>query len=590
MKKLILCLFLISLVGGICRSDTRFPPATWKESVDPIASPHARKGGILRFSAFQQPKSLNYYIEPSQFTSAVFDLMYETLLGFDPISYEFVPCLAKNWTLSDDKLSFTFELDPAAKWSDGKPVLAEDVLWTYDVVMDPKNATGPFKVSLGRFSRPEVLGERTIRFRAKENHWQNLASCGNFSIMPKHVYEGQDFNRLDLGSPVVSGAYTVSGMKEQIEVRLARRPDWWQVDRPCMRGTMNFDTIVFRYFSDQSNAFEAFKKGLTDIFAVYSARMWANETIGERFDKNWIVKAKVHNYDPSGFQGFAMNTRRPPFDDLRVRKAMAHLVDRETMIRTMMYNAYFLHRSYCEDLYDSEHPCRNQVFEYNVEKAVALLTEAGYRKNPQTGKLEKDGRPLAFTFLTRESSSDKFIALCDTVFKKLGIEMKIERKDWAAWMRDMDEYNFDITWAAWGGSVFRDPEPMWSSKIADHPSGNNITGFKNAEVDELITRQKTLYTVAERNEVMRQIDKILTDNVPYVLLWYTDATRMLYWDSFGMPDTVLSKFGDWRSCLTYWWYDPDNAAELKDAMENGSVLPKREVDVFYERMMKHVSD
>ena len=113
----------------------------------------------------------------------------------------------------------------------------------------------------------------------------------------------------------------LSAVKEQIEIRLRRRRDWWAGSKPSTRNTMNFDTVVFRYFSSNENAFEAFKKGLVDVYAVYTARIWANETIGEKFDKNWIVKRRVKNHDPIGFQGFAMNMRRPPFDDLRVRKA-----------------------------------------------------------------------------------------------------------------------------------------------------------------------------------------------------------------------------------------------------------------------------
>ena len=559
-----------------------FPPEGWQEKVNPIANPHAVKGGILRFSASQPPKSLNYYVDPTLYTHYMFSLMFETLLGIDPVSYEFTPGLASRWEISDDGLTFTFELDKDARWSDGVPVTPEDVQWTYDAIMNASNATGPFKVSLGNFKRPEIVGERKIRFQARQNHWRNLLGCGDFEILPKHAFASQPFNRLDLDHPVVSGPYIVSSVKEQIEVRLARRPDWWAVDRPSNKGTMNFDTIVFRYFADQVNAFEAFKKGITDIYPVYSARMWANETIGEKFDKNWIVKARVHNHHPIGFQGFAMNMRRPPFDDLRVRKAIAHLVDRKTMNQTMMFNAYFMLRSYFSDLYDEAHPCTNRQFEYDEEKAEALLREAGYVKNPATGILEKDGRPFSFTFLTRDSSSDKILVLCNKAFKKVGIEMKIDRKDWAAWMCDMDEYNFDITWASWSGSVMRDTESMWLSTEADKPASNNVTGLKDPQIDALIEKQKTVYSVTERNKLLRQIDARLTEQVPYVLLWNINAVRLLYWDAFGTPRAVLSKYGDEQAALCYWWYDADSAAELKHAMTHGEVLPKRPVDIFYD--------
>jgi len=573
------------VLGGALAAgaETWFPPPGWVERPDPLASPYAVTGGVMRFSAFQPPKSLNYYIDSNTYTRLIFSLMYETLLGSDPLTMEFTPGLAGRWSVSDDNLAYTFELDPAARWSDGMPVTAEDVKWTFDRVMAPESATGATKVLLGVFGSPEILGVRTVRFRAREAHWRNLLALGGLlHVMPRHAFEGQDFNRLDLDSPVVSGPYVLSRVQEQVEIRLARRWDWWAGERLPMRNTMNFDTLVFRYFMDNANSFEALQKGLVDVYAVYSAHIWANKTIGEKFDKNWIVKRRVRNYNPIGFQGFAMNMRRPPFDDLRVRQAVAHLVDRETISRTMMYNAYFLQRSYFEDLYDAEHPCANLFFTFDIAKAKGLLKEAGYAANPQTGILEKDGQPLSFRFLTRDGSTERVLALCNMAFKEVGIDMQIVRKDFAAWMRDMDAYNFDMTWASWSGSTFRDPESMWSSAEVDRPSGNNITGFRNARVDELIERQKTCYSLAERNAICREIDAILTAEVPYALLWNINVTRLLHWDTFGMPPTVLPKFGDERSLLGYWWYDVDTAAELKAAMATGGMMPPRPVTVDFD--------
>lgn len=578
----VLAVIFLLIAALAVRADDVYPKPGWAEKPDPLASPHAVPGGLLRFSAFQPPKSLNSYVDSNTYTRQIFILMYETLLWIDPVTSEFIPGLARRWTVSDDRLTFTFEIDPAAVWSDGRPVTANDVKWTFDQVMDPKSMSGPAKVFLGSFSSPEVLGPRTVRFRAKENHWRNLLAAGGFEVMPKHAFQGQDFNRLDLDRPVVSGPYTISSVKEQIEVRLSRRWDWWASRRPSMRHTMNFDTLVFRYYAEDENAFEAFKKGQSDVLAVYMSRLWANETIGEKFDKNWIVKRLVHNHEPRGFQGFAMNMRRPPFDDLRVRQAVAHLVDRETMNRTMMFGAYVLQRSYFEDLYDSAHPCTNTFYTFDIPRAKALLREAGYAPNPATGLLEKEGRPLRFRFLTRDGSSEKFLALCNTAFKEVGIDMQIERKDFAAWMRDMDAFNFDMTWASWSQVIFRDPEDMWHSREADRPSSNNIAGFKDPEVDALIERQKTVYSVAERNAICREIDARIAAAVPYVLLWNINAVRLLHWDRFGMPDTVLSKFGDERSLLGYWWYDPDSAAELKAAMASGDLLPRRPLDVDFD--------
>ncbi len=581
-------LLILLCAALVARSDDVYPKPGWKDTPDPLASPYAQQGGTLRFAAFQPPKSLNYYIDSNTYTRQIFDLMYEALLSVDPVTTEFTPGLAHCWTISDDKRDYTFEIDPAARWSDGRPVTAEDVKWTFDQIMDKDNATGAEKVALGVFLSPEILGPRTVRFHAKESHWRNLLAVGMFEIMPKHAFETQNFNRLDFDSPVVSGPYVLSVVKEQIEVRMTRRRDWWAGARPSLRNTMNFDTLVFRYYADNENAFEAFKKGQVDVYAIYAARIWSNETIGEKFDKNWIVKRRVRNHNPVGFQGFAMNMRRPPFDDLRVRQAFAHLVDRETMNKTMMFSAYFLQRSYFEDLYDSAHPCTNTIFAFDIAQAKALLREAGYMPNRQTGLLEKAGHPLTFRFLTRDGSSDKFLAVCASAFKEVGIQMTIERKDFAAWMRDMDAFNFDITWASWGGSIFRDPEDMWHSREAERPSGNNLTGFKDPRVDLLIEKQKTVFSITERNAINREIDALVTAVVPYVLLWNTDTTRLLHWDTFGMPDTVLSKFGDERSLIGYWWYDADSAAELRAAMSSGDLLPQRPVLVDFDTVFRPV--
>ena len=582
----VLCSITFLCFVLLARADDVFPKPGWKETPDPLASPHAVPGGTLRFTAFQPPKSLNAYIDSNTYTRQVFGLMYETLLGTDSVSTEFTPYLARRWTISDDKLTYTFEIDPAASWSDGTPVTAADVKWTFDQVMDPRHTTGAAKVMLGVFNSPEILEPRAIRFHAKESHWRNLLALGTFEIMPRHAFKGQDFNRLDFDNPVVSGPYVLDAVKEQIEIRMRRRRTWWAGARPSMRNTMNFDALIFRYYTDNENAFEAFKKGLVDVYAIYSARIWANETIGEKFDKNWIAKCRVRNHNPIGFQGFAMNMRRPPFDDLRVRKAFAHLVDRETMNRTMMFNAYFLHRSYFEDLYDAGHPCTNETFAFDIPRAKRLLREAGYTPNPQTGILEKAGRPLSFNFLTRDSGADKFLVMCANSFKEVGIQMKIERKDFAAWMRDMDAYNFDMTWASWSGSLFRDPESMWLSKEADRPSGNNITGFKNTRVDALIEQQKTVFSITERNAVNRELDALVASAVPYVLLWNINTTRLLYWNKFGMPETVLGKYGDERTLTGYWWYDADSSAELKAALSSGDLLPHRPVFVDFDTVFK----
>ncbi len=581
-----LCAFVLALVlllppAGNAK-DQMFPKKGWREKTNPFASPQAKVGGEFRIFAGQSPKSLNAYLDNNSFTAEVFGAMYETLLDMDPITLEYVPGLANRWSISADKKTFTFWIDPTARWSDGRPITAADVLWTYQAIMNPKNMTGPHKLAMERFQPPVIVNQHCIRFTAKEVHWRNLGAAGGFQILPRHVFAGRDFNKINFDFPVVSGPYRLGVFKENQYVTLVRRPDWWRRNRPENRFTGNFATLRFLFFAERENAFEAFKKGMLDLFPVYTARLWIKETRGEKFRKNWIVRQKVFNHKPIGFQGFAMNMRRAPFNDLRVRKAMAHLVDRARMNRLLMYNQYFLHRSYYEDLYDKTHPCPNPLYRFDKKAARKLLAEAGYRLNPKTGLLEKNGAPLEFRFLTRSAATDRFLAIFSQDLRDVGVRLIIDRKDWAAWARDMDDFNYQMTWAAWGAGVFKDPEPMWSSKEATRKGGSNITGFSDPRVDALIEKQKTLFDVAARHAICREIDQIVYRQVPYVLLWNLNYTRLLYWNKFGTPATVLTKYGDESDAYWYWWYDEDSAADLHDAIQENFPLPRRPARIDFD--------
>ncbi len=582
MKRMICCIILILTMSAY--AEEHFPAKDWTDKPDPMASPYAEIGGNISIFAGQYPKSLNYYLDNNVFTAEIFSAMFETLLNMNPVTLEYEPGIADKWTISDDKKTFTFHLDKRAKWSDGTPITAGDVKWTFDAVMDPKNLTGPHKVSLEQFEPPVIVDTRTIKFTAKDVHWRNLGAVGGFHILSKKAYGKKDFNKINFEFPVVSGLYRLGKIDEGIHVKIERRSDWWNTDAPGAQGKGNFQTFTFKFFAEQENAFEAFKKGQIDLYPVYTARIWIQQTTGEKFTKNWIVKQKIYNHTPIGFQGFTMNMRKPPFDDIRVRKAMALLLNRRKMNDALMYNQYFLHRSYYEDLYSKKNPCPNPLIEMDKAQARKLLKEAGWAVNPDTGLLEKDGRKFTVKFLTRSQSSDKFLAIYKEDLKDVGIELGIDRKDWAAWAKDMDEFNFQMTWAAWGAGVFKDPESMWSSKEAERKGGNNYSGFKSKEVDRLIEKQKSIFDINKRNEIYRTIDQIIYKEYPSVLLWNINYTRLLYWNKFGTPDTVLSKYGDERSAYWYWWIDPDSEADLKDAMKNGTPMPGKPATVVFDEI------
>jgi len=539
---------------------------------DPIASDEAVKGGEINMWGGPYPKTLNYWSDPNAFSGTVISLMFESLAGLHPTEDEPVGDLAESWEISADGMTFTFKIHPNARWSDGEPVTAEDVQFYYDTIMNPDHLTPVFRVGMSRLERPEVIDPKTIRITAKEQHWNNFWEAAGLYAFPKHEWEGKDFNQINFEFPVVSGPYEISEVKTNRSIMLKRRGDWWARVKPFNEGKFNFDYIRFRSIEDRVKALESLKKGDLDLYAIYTAQIWAEQTDFPQVQKGWVARQEIFNKEPIGFQGLAMNLRRPKFQDAKVREALAYLLNREQMNEKLMYDQYFLLNSFYPDLFENNQNPTAPFIPYDPKKARALLAEAGYTANDR-GILEKDGRPLDITILHHgEDLRHLNIYLED--LKKVGIEARIERISYATWAKRVDEHDFDMIWMAWGAGRLRDPEAQWVSTEADRQGSNNISGVKDAKIDELIDLQKTEMDLAKRNEILKELDNRLTEIMPSVLLWQSDRTKLLYWRKFGMPRDPLGQFGRETSALAYWWVDPVKAKALAEAMANNTELPK----------------
>lgn len=546
---------------------------------NPVAHPNAEKGGKFLIYSHQFPKSLNYYLDQFTTTARIFTSFYEPLTSYHPLTLETIPNLAREWKISPDKKKFTFYMDPNAKWSDGKSVTAHDVLFTYQTIMDKNNQTAIFRIGLSRFKTPKVINDTTIEFEVTDTHWNNFNEIASgLWILPKHYYEGKDFNKENFEFPVVSGPYKLVESKKGRYVKLERRADWWQRAYPFNKGRFNFNQIVYKVYSDESIALQAFKKGDIDFFPVYTASVWVEQTKGEPFEKNYISKLRIFNQKPIGFQGWAMNMRRDLFSDAKVRKAINYLVDRKLMIEKLAFNEYSATNSYYPDFYLLGDKNPNDNILLDVEKARNLLKEAGWSPNAK-GILEKNGKEFRFTILDREKKTEKYFTVFLEKAKYLGIDAKIETTDLAAWSARIDTYDFDMTWAAWGSGVFKDPEAQWSSKYADEKGQPNLPGFKDSKVDSMIESLKTEFNVNKRNAILKNLDQIVYKQYPYVLLWHLDNTRLLFWRKFGMPDNPLGRYGDESFASDYWYYDNNMSKELLKAIKEKKSLQQYNSEV-----------
>ena len=591
LARILLCSTLLLAACGKSQpqSQPSAPPAPARETptgvdptgdLDPIADPRAVAGGSLTSWGGPFPKSLNVWLDNHTISEQISMLQFESLVELHSTKNEPVGVLADSWSISEDKMIFTFHIDPRAKWSDGRPVTAADCQFYYDVIMNPKNLTSLWRVGLKRFDRPEVVDDHTLRLRANEVHWKNFWEAAGLFALPKHVWGNLDFNKQNFEFPVVSGPYEVAELKKDRSLTLKRRADWWGREKRYNQYKYNLESLKFRFMEDRNKVLESFKKGDLDLYAIHTASIWAEKTDFDQVKKGWVVRQRVFNKEPMGYQGFAINLRRPLFQDKRVREALCYLLNRDLMNEKLMHRQYFLLNSYHPDLYlnnvNPDQPARA----YDPEKARALLANAGWKVGA-AGTLAKDGRKFEVVIPTESTDLRHYNVYIEDL-QRVGILAGIDQISESTLTKRIDHHEFDLYWQAWGATRLRDPEAMWHSSTANEIATQNHPGVADKRVDELIEAQKTEMNLDRRNEILRQLDRHLNEIIPYVLMWWPDHHRLLYWNKFGTPTHVLDKFTDHRAAASYWWLDPSKEKALQEAMKSNQPLDALSGDVHYK--------
>ncbi|MBN2353147.1 MAG: ABC transporter substrate-binding protein [Spirochaetales bacterium] len=546
----------------------------------------------IAFGYEAMPNSLNYLIDYNSFSIYVGQLLYETLTELNYDTFELQPRLAESWKISDDKMTYTFILDKDAQWADGSPVTTDDILFTYNTIMDPKNLTSIFRSDYeNSFLKVYALDSRTIVFKAKTNRWSNFYSACFFVVLPKEAYSGKDFNKdFNLTLPPGSGPYIIDTIEPDRFIQLKKRSDFWCKKLPSKRNMYNFETIKIKFISEDSVRIEALKKGDINYFPVSSAKNWVELTqnnVPDQIKKNWILAKRIWNKAPQGYQGFEMNLRRDKFKDLRIRQALAMLLNIDLINEKIMYNQYTRLRSYFPSFFgqDKDLP----LIPYDPDQARKLLAEAGWDKVGNDGILvNKNGQRFSIDFLYSSQSLEKHLTIFKEDCKKVGVQVNLSLISAASWRKKVfEDHDFDITWGAWGPGVpYPSVEDGWKSDRADLPNSNNITGYKNPSLDKLIDAYLMEYDIPKRVALLKKIDLTLTSDMPTILLWGAPYIRILYWNKYGMIPTVLKKYDDSNSedsPYTNWWLDAQKLKALIDARANNAVLPSEPIEVHIEK-------
>jgi microcin C transport system substrate-binding protein len=460
------------------------------------------------------------------------------------------------------------------------------VVATWTFLMDKGLQSPSSQMVFGKFEKPVAESKYIVSVKSKVLNWRNFLYFSGMSIMPAHVLatvDGaaylKDYNfKLMPGS----GAYTVADadIVKGKSVSIRRRTNYWGEKHRRNVGVNNFDEIREVVVRDQKLAFEMFKKGDIDDYYVNVSREWVEEMNFDRVQRGLIQKRKIYNDAPAGFSGIAFNTRKEPFSDIRVRKALTLLQNRDELIKKLFFNEYVpLNSYYAGGIYENK---KNATNLYDQQAALQLLADAGWKDRDAQGRLVKNGQPLTLELLYSGKGSEPWMTVYQEELRKLGIALNLRLVTPETLFKLVMDRNFGLVSMGWGSLLFPNPETQFGGSLADQPNNNNITGFKNARVDELLTQYDKEFDQKKRAAIIQEIDGLVANSYEYVLGWDAPFSRIAYWNKFGHPDGYLTRVGDYRDIPTLWWLDPQKEADLHRAMGDDSAkLPVGDTEVRY---------
>ena len=573
--------------------DMGYTAYEWNESVDKtfFGDPKASKGGTLNYIHSLFPRTMRVLGQNSSQvlnSRTILALCYQGLLSQHPTTLEFIPALASHWKISDDKMTFEFRINPDARWWDGRQVTSEDVIATWDLRMDETILSPAEQITYGKFERPVAKSKYFVSVKSKTVNWRNFLYFSTMALHPHHILKDLDGTAFleEYAFSVIpgTGPYILKdeNIKNQESYTFERRDDFWGAKSPFNRYKYNFDKIKVSVVKDNDALqYEKFKKGEQDIFNVQRSRRWIEETDFEATKNGWVKKQRVFSEKPAGTSGYYFNMRQWPFDDKRVRYAFCYLYDREKMNKEMYYSEYGMMNSlYSGSIYENKN---NNPFKHNPSEAVRLLKEAGYTTRNSDGWLvhSETNRVLSFEIVIQKTSA-YMVTPVQQMLKEYGIDMQIKFMDYNTMIKNVNARNFNVCLLAYSGLVYPNPEGSLRSTLADQDDNNNVWGFKSPRVDELLDEYDICFDQKRRVDIIREIDGIFSDVHPIAFSIARNYSRMMWWDKFGYPEWMFSRYvGEYWDSLYYWWYDGSKDSNLKDAIETGKSLPVKPIEMKY---------
>lgn len=533
-------------------------------------NPDAPKGGVLKLAGAETFDTFNAYTTKG-IAAAGLNLLYVSLLEkSQDEAFAMYQALAESFEVADDRSAITFKLRKEAMWSDGKPITADDVVWTFNTLIS--EGIPAYRAYYAHVAGVEALDERTVKFTFDVTGNAELPLIvGELTILPKHYWADKDFTATTLEKPVTSGPYRIGDFTQGRTITYERVADWWGAALPVYKGRYNFDEIVYEYYRDQDVSLQAFFSGEFDFRQEYTAKLWATGYDVPAVKKGNIVKKLIDNDLPQGMQGFVLNLRRPIFQDKAVRKAMNYAFDFEWSNKQFAYDAYTRSRSYFSNSemestglpegreLEILEPFRDQLpaavftqaFEVpasdgtgknrsNLRVAALLLDEAGYVVGDDGIRVHREtGERLSFEFLVANTNAafERWFGPYKKNLQRIGIEGNMKIVDASQYVNRIIAFDYDMIVQNWGQSLSpgNEQREYWGSDRAEASGSRNYIGLKDPVVDALIEEIVSAPTREELVVRCRALDRVLQHGWYVVPNWHIPAWRIAYWDKFEMP-------------------------------------------------------
>jgi microcin C transport system substrate-binding protein len=572
--------------------DLKYPPDF--KQLDYV-NPNAPKGGTLRMYSIGSFDSFNPYITKGDAAPGPTPVN-EPLATSPPdeISSEY-GLIAESVEVPEDLTYVVYNLRKEAKFHDGHPITADDVIFSLDLLKT--KGTPIYRFYYANISRAEKLGPHKVKFHFSGPPNRELPQItGQIPVLPKHYWEKREFDKTTLEPPLGSGPYKVARFEPGRYVEYERVKDYWGKDLPINRGRFNFDTVRIDMYRDQTVALEAFKAQLYDFRRENSAKDWATGYDFPGMKQGLAKKENVPTADPTGMQAFAFNLRREKFRDRNVRWALAHAFDFEWANAALFYGQYARTNSYFSnsELAAREPPSAEElallepfrgkvpdevftkVYEppksdasganrENLRQAVQLLRSAGWAIKDNKLIDPKTGRPLEIEFLLNSPQFERIISPFMEQLKRLGVQGRIRTVDPAQYINRVRDFDFDVIVQTFpqSESPGNEQRDFWSSAAADRPGSRNYIGIKDPVVDALV--EKVVEAPDRKSLVVatRALDRVLLWNHYVIPQWHLRTDRIAYWDKFSRPRTH-PKYGP---DLFSWWIDPAKDAKISAVRE-----------------------